>query len=382
MIKIIEYGALTATRGGVESYIYNQITCLSEDEKNKQVQFDFFVPNEDEKLAYEDELKEYGCKFYRGYRRWKDSFFGHYVDLYRFFKSHYKDYDIAAANYLDLQNINFLIMAKLFGLKTIAHSHNSNVNRNFKYRIMVTLNRMLAIFFIDYLFACSSVAARWMFGDILLKLKKHHYTQINNRIDAQKFKFSFIKRNKMRKKLNIPSDTIVVGQTGRMTPQKNPIGIVDIFYEFQKLHPNAYLILIGDGELKDEIIKKIKYYGIESKTLLPGSQSNISDWLQTFDVFLFPSLYEGLPVSLVEAQAAGLKCFVSDTIPSQSFITKLCYVYSLNSSAVDWAKGINQECNYKRYDMSKEIYEKGFDTNGLREYYLELYMKIKDNKIL
>lgn len=382
MIKIIEYGALTATRGGVESYIYNQIACLSEDEKNKQIQFDFLVPSEDEKLAYEDELKGYGCKFYRAYRRWKNSFFGHYVDLYRFFKDHSKDYDIAVANYLDLQNINFLIVAKLFGLKTIAHSHNSNVKRNFKYKFLVMVNKILAVIFVDYLFACSSVAARWMFGNVLLKLKKSYYTQINNRIDAQKFKFSFYKRNEMRKKLNINPDTIVIGQTGRMTPQKNPLFIIDIFYEFQKLNNNSYLILIGDGGLKNDIEKKISDYGIESKVLLPGSQSNISDWLQAMDIFLFPSLYEGLPVSLVEAQASGLRCFVSDTIPSQSFMTDLCYVYPLKLSASDWAKNIEQECVYKRCDMSKEIFDKGFDINGLKEYYLDLYNKIKEKKII
>lgn len=380
MIKIIEYGALTSTKGGIESYIRNQIDCLNDKRYPAAIQFDFLVPNEDETLAYEEELSGYGCKIYRSYRRWKNSFFGHYIDLYRFFKLHYKDYDVAVANYLDFQNINFLIVAKLFGLKTIAHSHNSNVKRNFKYKVLVVFNKMLAAFFVDYLFACSSVAAQWMFGNVLLKLKKNHYARINNRINAQIFKFSLDKRDAMRKKLNISDDTIVIGQTGRMTPQKNPLFIIDIFYEFQKIHENSYLIIVGDGELKNEIEKKIDDYGIGLKVLLPGSQSNISDWLQAMDIFLFPSLYEGLPVSLVEAQAAGLKCFVSDTIPAQSFITDLCYVYSLKTSAFEWAKGIEKECDYKRRDMSKEIFDKGFDTNGMREYYLELYTKIKENK--
>lgn len=380
MIRIIEYGALTATRGGIESYIRNQVACLSEGKNKKEIQFDFLVPNEDEKLAYEDELNVYGCKFYRAYRRWKDSFFGHYVDLFHFFKQHHKEYDIAAANYLDLQNINFLIVAKLFGLKTIAHAHNSNVKRNFKYKLLVAFNRVLAVFFIDYLFTCSSVAAQWMFGELLLKLKNRHYEQINNRIDAEKFRFSLDKREKMRKKLNISSDTVVIGQTGRMTPQKNPLFIVDIFYEFQKMYKKTCLILIGDGELKEKIIDRINHYGIGKKVMIPGSQNNISDWLQAFDVFLFPSLYEGLPVSLVEAQAAGLKCFVSDAVPHQSFITDLCYTYSLKQKPREWAQAIYDEIPYNRQDMQKEIFQKGFDVNGLREYYIDLYKKIQTSE--
>lgn len=378
MIKIIEYGALTATKGGVESYIRNQITCLKEN-KDK-ISFDFLVPNENEKLAYEDELKTYGCKFFRSYRRWKDSFFGHYIDLYRFFKKHGKEYDIAAANYLDFQNINFLIMAKIFGKKTIAHSHNSMVKRNAKYKILVKINRILAVYFVDYLFACSSVAGEWMFGKNLIKLKKEHYVQINNRVDAKKFSYSEITRDNFRRKLNIDSDTVVIGHTGRMTPQKNHLFIVDIFFEFQKKYPNSKLILIGDGELKSTIENKIETYGIKSKVIMAGSQTNIHQWLQIMDIFLFPSLYEGLPVSLVEAQASGLKCFVSDGIPPQSFITDLCHVMPLKQSAQDWATAIGKVLPYDRKDMSQEIFDKGFDTNGLSDSYIKLYTSIKENE--
>ena len=376
MIKIIEYGALTATRGGVESYIYNQIACLSENEKSKQIQFDFLVPSEDEKLAYEDELKGYGCKFYRAYRRWKNSFFGHYVDLYRFFKNHSKDYDIAVANYLDLQNINFLIVAKLFGLKTVAHAHSAHAARNSKYKILVAINQILGRIFIDNLFTCSSVAANWMFGESLVKLKKNHYFQINNRIDAAKFRFSSSVREKVRDQLGLKSTTIVLGNTGRMVPGKNQLFIVDILNEYLKLNKDAALIIVGDGPQKEAVAQKAAALGIRDKVILPGSQSNIHEWLQAMDIFIFPSLYEGLPVSLVEAQAAGLKCLVSDTVPQQSFITDLCHIHSLNQSAKEWAQSICGEVPYHRKDMRNEIFDKGFDVNGLREYYLSLYTQI------
>lgn len=376
MIKIIEYGALTATRGGVESYIYNQIACLSENEKNKQIQFDFLVPSENEKLAYEDELKGYGCKFYRAYRRWKNSFFGHYVDLYRFFKNHSKDYDIAVANYLDLQNINFLIVAKLFGLKTVAHAHSAHAARNSKYKILVAINKVLGRIFIDNLFTCSSVAANWMFGESLVKLKKNHYFQINNRIDAARFRFSPSVREKVRDQLGLKPTTTVLGNTGRMVPGKNQLFIVDILNEYLKLNKDAALIIVGDGPQKEAVAQKAAALGIRDKVILPGSQSNIHEWLQAMDVFIFPSLYEGLPVSLIEAQAAGLKCLVSNTVPQQSFITDLCHIHSLNQSAKEWAQSICGEVPYHRKDMRNEIFDKGFDVNGLREYYLSLYTQI------
>lgn len=380
MIRIIEYGALTATKGGVESYIYNQIACLSKDEANKQVQFDFLVPNEDEKLAYEDELKGYGCKFYRAYRRWKNSFLGHYIDLYRFFKNCNKDYDIAVANYLDLQNINFLIIAKLFGLKTVAHAHSAHASRNSKYKILVAINKILGRIFIDNLFTCSAVAANWMFGKRLVRLKKNHYYQINNRIDATRFRFSSSVRKKVRDQLGLKPTTIVLGNTGRMVSGKNQLFIVDILNEYLKLNEDAVLIIVGDGPQREVVAQKAAALGIRDKVILPGSQSNIHEWLQAMDVFVFPSLYEGLPVSLVEAQAAGLKCFVSDTVPQQSFITDLCHIHSLNRSAKEWARSIYDEIPYERRDMQPEISDKGFDLNGLREYYIDLYSQVKSSK--
>lgn len=380
MIKIIEYGALTATRGGVESYIYNQIACLSENEKSKQIQFDFLVPSEDEKLAYEDELKGYGCKFYRAYRRWKNSFFGHYVDLYHFFKNYSKDYDIAVGNYLDLQNINFLIVAKLFGLKTVAHAHSAHAARNSKYKILVAINKILGRIFIDNLFTCSSVAANWMFGESLVKLKKNHYFQINNRIDAARFRFSSSVREKVRDQLGLKSTTIVLGNTGRMVPGKNQLFIVDILNEYLKLNKDAVLIIVGEGPQKEAVAQKAAALGIRDKVILPGSQSNIHEWLQAMDVFIFPSLYEGLGISAIESQAAGLLTFVSDNVPEDINVSDMCHCLSLNKPACFWAGEIDKYKSYARKDTYDIISNTGYDSNACKDEYLDIYKMIKEHK--
>lgn len=376
MIRIIEYGALTATKGGVESYIYNQIACLSKDKANKQVQFDFLVPNEDEKLAYEDELKGYGCKFYRAYRRWKNSFFGHYIDLYRFFKNCNKDYDIAVANYLDLQNINFLIIAKLFGLKTVAHAHSAHASRNSKYKILVAINKILGRIFIDNLFTCSAVAANWMFGESLVRSKKNHYFQINNGIDAAQFRFSTSVRKKVRDQLRLKPTTFILGNTGRMVPGKNQLFIVDILNEYLKLNEDAALIIVGDGPQKEAVIQEAVALGIRDKVILPGSQSNIHEWLQAMDVFVFPSLYEGLGISAIESQAAGLLTFVSDHVPEDINVSDMCHRIPLNKPAYFWAGEIDKYKSYVRKDTYDIISSAGYDSNACKDEYLDVYKKI------
>lgn len=378
MVRIIEYGALTATRGGIESYIYNQAECLFKDKNKKEIQLDFLVPNESRKLAYEDELGKYGCKIYRAYRRWKDSFFGHYIDLYHFFKLHHNDYDIAVANYLDLQNINFLIVAKLFGLKTVAHAHNAYVPRNLKYKILVLLNRILGLFFIDGLFACSLSAAKWMFGNLLMTVKKKKYIQINNRINLDVFRFSHDRRKKMRASLNINENTLVIGNSGRMVDQKNQLFLIDVFYEYLKINKDSLLIILGDGVLKSVIIKKIESYGIERNVMLPGNVSNVADWLQAIDFFVFPSIYEGLGMSAVESQAAGVQTFISDRVPSDANISDICHCISLDKPAKFWASEIDRYKNYIRKDMYNIINKAGYNSNICKDEYLEIYKKMLD----
>lgn len=346
-IKIIEYGALTSTKGGIESYIITQLRHINKD----KFQIDFLVPNEYEELAYEHEIKALNSKIYRGYIRWKNSFWGHYYTLYKFFKQHKGEYDIAIGNYLDLQNINFLIIAKLFGVKVcIAHAHaGENLRKNWKRNLLVKINRFLLYFIVDYLYSCSQEAGKWMFGDKLWNKKKHFI--IENSIETKSFLFDINKRNYLRNFYNV-KDAIVIGHTGRFAKEKNHDFIIDIFYELVKKGKNVYLFLIGDGILRSKIEKKIKELQLNNRVFILGERNDVNELLNMMDIFLFPSKTEGLGISLIEAQINGLYCFTSkDVVPNSVKFTDHLNFISLNKGAIYWANEI-----LKVSKKNREIY--------------------------
>lgn len=369
-IKIIEYGALTSTKGGVESYIITQLRYINKE----KIQIDFLVPDEMEKLAYEDEIIGLGSKIYRSYIRWKNSFWGHYYTLYKFFNEHKNEYDIAVGNYLDLQNINFLIMAKLFGIKIcIAHAHMAGESRKniIKY-FLVKINRLLALYFCDYLWACSEVAGKWMFGKFLWN--KKNKLVIKNTIDNDKYKYNELIRNRIRTSLNI-NDSFVIGHVGRFAEQKNHEFILEIYSKIVKKIPKSYLILIGKGKLEKKIKRRAKELKLDDKILFLGEVDNVNELLQAMDIFLFPSKHEGLPVALIEAQAAGLKVYTSkEGVSEEVKITNLVEFISLKKDSNSWADIIVKNCKYFRKDMSENIILSGYDTktsiNKLEKFYL------------
>lgn len=356
-MNIIEYGALTETYGGIESYIKNQIKELS----GSELKFDFLVPNEKRKLAYEEYLSKKGCRIYRKYERWQNAPIGHFRDLYNFFRNYKGKYDIAIANYLDLQNINFLIMAKLFGLKTIAHSHQAGESRGWKKRILVHINRILIPYFADSFFACSDQAGKWMFGNIWQKYYGKRSFVINNAIDAEKFAYDEHTRARYRKKLGI-ENKIVFGHTGRLSAPKNQSFILDVFFEIYKHNENVVLLLVGDGILKQRIEKKIKVLGLENNVFLLGERLDIAEILQAMDYFIFPSEWEGLGISLIEAQCTGLRCFASDVIPKEAFVTDEIIPLPLSLGSVAWANKILTQMSYCREDKSSQIRIAGYDA--------------------
>lgn len=369
-MRIIEYGALTESYGGVEAYIKNQVEELY----HTDIDMDFLVPNENNKLAYESYLENKGCRIYRGYRRWHQSCFGHYIDLYKFFSNHRDDYDVAIANYLDYQNINFLIVAKLFGLKTVAHAHSAGAFRNWKRKVLVKLNRLLSKYFVDDLFACSNEAATWMFGSDLIEEK--NVTIVKNKIDARKFLYDCEARKEIRRKNNIGEAAVVIGNTGRLSPGKNHNFMIDIFYNFKKICPDSYLMFIGDGILMNSLKSKTKELGLTDSVLLVGKQNNVGAWLSAMDIFLFSSDHEGLPLALIEAQTSGLKCILSDKVPSEAVISDLCKIVPLENDAKYWCKCILENINYERKSNINSAVENGYDMSSSREELVGIYHEL------
>lgn len=236
-----------------------------------------------------------------------------------------------------------MLAGKLAGVDVrIAHSHNTKCNH-------MWINRFLRIFFkrwCNYGFACGEEAGKWLFP-------KKEFFVIPNGIDLQKFRYDEAMRNLFRKKNNLDGK-FVVGHIGRFSMAKNHEKLVDIFAKISKRVPNSILVLIGDGELREQIENKVKTLNLN--VLFVGLSSQVEKWLQAMDVMVFPSIFEGLPLSLVEAQATALPCMLSDSISPMTKITDPVRFESLDATAETWADDtISLVKSFDRNKYSSEV---------------------------
>src|SRR5699024_2158935 len=222
----------------------------------------------------------------------------------------------------------YLNIAKKYGLITIAHSH-SIASRGNKVEQLVKNTLQLPIRYIaDYMFACSEDAGEWLFGK-RVKNNRNFYI-IKNAIDIKNFTFDKCIRKKVRDLYTL-NGRFVIGHVGNFTAPKNHMFLLEVFFIVQKSNENTTLILIGDGELREQIKNRAKNLGINEKVIIAGSKDNVNEFLQSMDLFLFPSLFEGLGMAVVEAQAAGLPCIISDNVPDAVMLTELVEKKTLNS---------------------------------------------------
>ena len=203
------------------------------------------------------------------------------------------------------------------------------------------------------------------------------YQIINNAIDVAAYSYDPEKRIEMRQKLGLENE-LIVGHVGRFNPQKNHPFLLDIFAALPKKEPDAVLLLAGGGEDMTKIQAKAQILGIAERVRFLGVRSDVADLMQAMDVFVFPSLYEGLPVTMVEAQTAGLPCFISDKVPTECIIAEdLVDVLPLSADSETWAEKILEKRDFPRTDRQSEIAAHGFDINTeavkLQEFYINAY---------
>jgi len=336
----------TLNRGGAETMCMNIYRAI---DKSK-VQFDF-VKHYPDKGAYEDEVESLGGKIYCAptYK-----FYNHfqYVSWWKQFLQDHPEYKIIHGHYYTISAIYFKV-AKKYGLKTIAHSHNSNESRGkldgiIRNYLISKINN-----YSDYRFACSIDAGKWIF-------KNRPFTVINNAIDASLYRYNQETRTVVRKELGL-NDGLVIGTVGGYRAQKNPQGIIEIFKEVHKLNPNSKFVWVGDGELREQIQRQIKESGLQECFLLLGVRSDVDRILQAIDVFIMPSLYEGLSVAAIEAQASGTQSVFSTTISSDVKITEFVHFVDLDNYQL-WAKTIT-ELNIDKHDSYLSIVNAGYDIN-------------------
>ncbi|WP_018757163.1 glycosyltransferase family 1 protein [Paenibacillus terrigena] len=366
--RILHVVSSLARGSGVMSVIMNIYQNL--DKSNVQFDFIFFKDVND---SYENEITSYGGEIYKIPRPSIKGMLTFYSFTSNFFKENSEKYTALQIHEVYLCSI-LAPVAKRNGIKNIiAHCHNTMYADKFVNSIR---NRVLCLPLkrvVDINFACSVAAGEFLFGKKAMRTGKVRV--INNAIDCDKYKFDQDTRNNIRNELSI-NDKFVIGHVGRFNEQKNHTQLLDIFVEIKKIRSNSQLLLVGEGPLKDYIKEKAETLGISKDILFLGQRSDVDRLLQSMDVFIMPSLFEGLPVVGIEAQATGLLCYMSDEVTEEVSISNL-YFKSLNVPPHEWANDIIENFNgFQRKNNSLVIKRSGFDikveAKKTENYYLEL----------
>lgn len=338
---------------------------------HSKFQVDILSYNTGKKDNYVERVKALGSQVYivDTYMR-KGTVLKSFSQTQQFFATHH--YDILHAH---SSSKAFFVMwfAKRAGIKTrILHSHCTKfiVTKKIPLLIANLLKKPTMWLTTDY-FACSPEAGQFLFGKKALKRKK--ITITHNGIDTEIFQPNEDKRDAMRNALGI-GENFVIGNVGRFRPQKNHEFLIEIFRSIYYKDKDAVLVCVGNGELEDEIKKKARVYGIDDRILFLGFRSDVNDLMHVFDVLLMPSLFEGLPVTGVEAQAEGVPAVFADTITKDAAILPESIYIPLEESPEKWAAQVLAFKNYKQNtDAKRYITERGYDirieTQKLADYY-------------
>lgn len=355
-------------RGGLETMLMNYYRNM----ERTQIQFDFLTHRTYEG-DYGEEIKSMGGKIY--HLPILNPFSGSYKKTLRLFFSEHPEYQIVHVHQDCLSGV-ILRIAKECGIKVrIAHSHNANQDKDIKYPVKLFFKRNITQY-ATVLMACGEDAGNWMFHGA-------DFQVLNNAIDTRQYIYDPAKRDAMRRQLEIGQDELVVGHVGSFTPQKNHLFLIDIFQQVKRLIPRSILLLVGEnvGDIADRVKEKVKSLELEDSVIFTGIRSDVPDLLQAMDVFVFPSNYEGLPMTMVEAQASGLPCLISDKVPIECKMTGLVQQVSLADGAEVWAKkAIAAAKETVREDTSAQIKAAGFDiaenAKWLQNYYLSTLEKV------
>lgn len=313
--------------GGVESVVMNYYRHID----RTKIQFDFICDEDSTNIPY-GEIEKMGGKVIL-------------IPPYqKVFKYHKKLKEVLKSGGYKIvhSHINTLSVFSLFAAKCagvpvrIAHSHSTTNKKEKKRNLLKQVLRPFSkVFATDYM-CCSELAGRWLFGN--KEYDNGNVYLLNNAIDLDKFKYDEKLRKEKRKELNIKEDTLVIGHVGRFVEQKNHRFLIDIFNEVHKQKENSILLLAGQGPLMEEMKEKVKILGLEKNVMFLGQRSDINELYQAMDLLLFPSLYEGLGMVVVEAQISGLPCVVSTEIPKIAKVTEKIVFINLENNIKTWTE--------------------------------------------
>ena len=302
-------------RAGLETMLMNYYRNID----REKIQFDFLT-HRPQRSDYDDEIESLGGKIYYAPRLYPQNYPKYFKWMKQFFSEH-PEYKIIHSH-IDAMSYLPLKAAKKANIPVrIAHSHNTAIDRDFKY-LLKTYFRFKLPKVANYYCACGKEA-----GEFLFPGKEYMY--VPNAIEIDRFLFNENVRMKKRRELGI-KDEIVIGHIGRMSYQKNHKYLIDVFAEILKKRNDSILLLIGVGEKLDDIKKYVEKLGLSEQVRFLGNRADVDELYQAMDVFVMPSLFEGLPVVGVEAQFSGLSCIFSDQVPEEVNFTNKAMFISLN----------------------------------------------------
>ncbi|OAD64301.1 hypothetical protein A7K95_05455 [Pediococcus parvulus] len=351
--------------GGIETFVMNLYRNI---DKNK-FQFDFIVHKKDSNF-FEKEIKKYGGRIYKLPNKSK-----HLLKYKKIFLKTIEKYSIIHIHGVYAFTYFEAKWAFEAGKKVILHSHNSSAP--FKRRLLHYLLKPFQDKYISLRIAPSKKAAEWMFPKKVVQSKKVIY--LFNGFETNSFIFNENKRTELRKKLKIKSDQIVIGTVGRLDRQKDPIYTLKIFNDLLKHNNKMILIFVGEGNLKKKLMKLVSKFNIGANVIFTGNISDVSDFLNIFDLFLLPTRYEGLGISIVEAQLNGLSIFTNNNLPQEAIICNHVYLLS-KKNKIKWVYEITNFINQKKSLRSDEtVNSENYNIIQVTKKLTRIYERLEEN---
>lgn len=313
-------------RAGLETMLMNYYRNID----RTRIQFDFLT-HRPYKSDYDDEILSMGGKVYYAPRLYPQNYPKYFKWMEQFFLDH-PEYKIVHSH-IDAMSYLPLKAAKKAGIPIrIAHSHSTSIDKDFKYLLKQYYRYRLGSVVTNE-FSCGNAAGEFLF-------RNDKFVLIPNAVDAKKFYFDMQIRKEVRDELSLASDTFVLGHVGRISYPKNHRFLIDIFKEVHVMKPNSILLIVGTGDMETEIKAYAKESGVSKFIKFLGNRNDTHRLYQAFDIFMLPSLFEGVPLVGVEAQFADLPCFFSDKVPTEVSFSDKTYFMSLDQSPRTWAKEI------------------------------------------
>ena len=363
--NIIYYNS-TLLKGGTDTYMLE----IAKNVNKEKFQLDIIIKDGDnvDEFMFKT-LKDNGCNIFLA----KGSFLKRMLFLRKFFKQNKNKYDVCHINATSQGTGIISYFAKKLGkIKTIIfHSHMGG-NDNNKSIVDMIGSKLMFRYSTDFA-SCSSLASLFMFGKEFCE--NHKILKLNNSVDVHKFKFNSEKRNQIRKELNINDSDFVVLHVGRFAIQKNHKKLIDIFVEIHKQRNDSKLLLIGNGDLFEEIKNYVSKLNLSNNVVFLGLKNNVCDYMQAADCFVMPSIHEGLPIVAVEAQTAGLHCILSSNISSETKLSEFVEFIDINKSDSEWAIKILNLKQINRNLGADFIINQSFDHESAIKKIEELYSK-------